>query len=205
MIKKKNKKKGDEIVKEANNKTSSEKEVTVAETEILDDGTANQTPEATSDDAIVDSEAKKLEDALNKQEEYLNQLYLVRADFDNFRRRNQNVRKESYDDGTVAFATTLLPVIDNLERALDAAKETSDTSLKEGIDMVYRQLLQAFEKRGITTIERLGEVFDPNLENAVMQGSESDGKPGSVCEIFQKGYKLDDRVLRHSMVKVVPQ
>ncbi|NLO84638.1 MAG: nucleotide exchange factor GrpE [Clostridiales bacterium] len=156
-------------------------------------------------DTVTGEIADALAAAVSKQEEYLNMAQRVQADFDNFRRRNQNVRKESFDDGTRAFATTLLPVIDNFERAISAATDSSDTALKEGVQMVHRQLCDAFEKRGITTIDRKGEAFDPNLENAVMQGSADDGEPGTVCEVFQKGYQMEGVVLRHAMVKVVPE
>lgn len=142
--------------------------------------------------------------ALAKQEEYLNMAQRVQADFENFRRRNQNVRKEAYDDGARAFATTLLPVLDNLERAIAAAQQSPDESLRSGVEMVHRQLCEAFEKRGIKTIDRKGEKFDPAFENAVMQGAPEDGEPGTVCEVFQKGYELEGMVLRHAMVKVVP-
>ncbi len=146
-----------------------------------------------------------LQAAQTKQEEYLTMAQRVQADFENFRRRNQNVRKEAYDDGARNFATTMLPVLDNMERAIEAAKETADPSLKEGVEMVYRQFCEVFEKHGITCINRLGEPFDPNLENAVMQGAAEDGEPGTVCEVLQKGYQMGASVLRHAMVKVVPE
>lgn len=152
-----------------------------------------------------DPAAEALAAAIAKQEEYLNMAQRVQADFENFRRRNQNVRKEAFDEGARAFATTLLPVIDNMERAIAAAANTTDESLKSGVEMVYRQLVECFEKRGITAIDRLGEPFDPNLENAVMQGSPDEGEPGTVCAVLQKGYQLDGMVLRHAMVKVVPE
>lgn len=151
------------------------------------------------------AQSEALAAAIAKQEEYLDMAQRVQADFENFRRRNQNVRKEAYDDGTRAFATTLLPVIDNLERAIAAAANSPDESLRSGVEMVYRQLCECFEKRGITTIDRLGETFDPNLENAVMQGTAEEGEPGTVCAVFQKGYQLDGIVLRHAMVKVVAE
>ena len=128
--------------------------------------------------------------AVAKQEEYLAMAQRVQADFENFRRRNQNVRKEAFDD---------------LERAILAAAESPDESLRSGVEMVYRQLCEAFEKRGITPIDRLGERFDPNLENAVMQGAPEDGEPGTVCAVLQKGYQMEGMVLRHAMVKVVPE
>lgn len=145
--------------------------------------------------------------AEQKRDEYLAMAQRVQADFENFRRRNQNVRKEAFDDGARAFATTLLPVIDNLERAITAAGENAGEgdSLKSGVEMVLRQMCEAFEKRGITPISRQGEKFDPNLENAVMQGAPEDGEPGTVCEVLLKGYQMEGTVLRHAMVKVVPE
>ena len=156
-------------------------------------------------EAPAEPENAELAAALAKQEEYLNMAQRVQADFDNFRRRNQNVRKEAFDEGARAFAQTLLPVLDNLERALAAAASSPDESLKSGVDMVLRQLTDAFDKRGIKPIERKGEKFDPALENAVMQGTAEDGEPGTVCEVLQKGYQMDGAVLRHAMVKVVPE
>lgn len=166
---------------------------------------ADATQEAAEENAQAAVTAEMLAAAVAKQEEYLTMAQRVQADFENFRRRNQNVRKDAFDDGTRAFATTLLPVVDNLERAILAAAESPDEALRSGVEMVYRQLCEAFEKRGITTIDRKGEAFDPNLENAVMQGAPEDGEPGTVCEVFQKGYQLEGVVLRHAMVKVVPE
>ena len=143
--------------------------------------------------------------ALAQAEEYLNLAQRVQADFENFRRRNQSVRSEAFDDGARAFIATLLPVVDNLERAVGAAEASPDPALREGVEMVCRQLLEAFEKRGVQPICRLGERFDPNLENAVLQGNPEDGEPGAVCEVLQKGYQMGDAVLRHAMVKVVPE
>ena len=146
----------------------------------------------------------ELDEARKNADTYLNMAQRVQADFENYRRRNQNSMRESFDDGASAFATTLLPVIDNLERAIAAAAESPDPSLKSGVEMIQRQLVEAFEKRGITAIERLGQPFDPNLENAIMQGTPEDGEPGTVCQVFQKGYQMKDKLLRAAMVKVVP-
>lgn len=161
--------------------------------------------ETTEETSEPNEQEAALKEALAKQEEYLTLAQRIQADFENFRRRNRNVRAEAFDEGAAAFATTLLPVLDNLERAIAAAENTSDESLKVGVEMVYRQLCDCFTKRGITVVDRKGEPFDPKLENAVMQGTEEDGEPGTVCEVFQKGYMLGESVLRHAMVKVVPQ
>ena len=187
---------------EVENKPVTEVDIETAEAA---DGAAEAVETEAVEEAAPTVSAEELAAAIAKQEEYLNMAQRVQADFENFRRRNQNVRKEAFDDGARAFATTLLPVIDNLERAIAAAQNSTDESLKSGVEMVYRQLVEAFEKRGITAIDRKGEKFDPNLENAVMQGAPEDGEPGTVCEVFQKGYQLEGMVLRHAMVKVVPE
>ena len=147
---------------------------------------------------------EELDAAKAKADEYLTLAQRVQADFDNFRRRNESVRAYAYNEGIRALAATLLPVMDNLERAVDAAKDSPDAQLKEGVGLVLRQLGDVFQKQGITPIDRLGEKFDPNLENALMQGAPEDGEPGTVCQVFQKGYQIGKNVLRHAMVKVVP-
>ena len=147
---------------------------------------------------------EELDAAKAKADEYLTLAQRVQADFDNFRRRNESDRADAYNEGIRALAATLLPVMDNLERAVDAAKDSPDTQLKEGVGLVLRQLGDVFQKQGITPIDRLGEKFDPNLENALMQGTPEDGEPGTVCQVFQKGYQIGKNVLRHAMVKVVP-
>ena len=166
--------------------------------------------QAPEEDGAVDAQEISLEElqsqleaAQKQSEEYLNMAQRVQADFENFRRRNNAARADSFEEGARAFIQTILPVMDNLERAL--AAESSDPALKEGVSMVYRQLSEALEKRGVTVIDRMGEKFDPNLENAVMQGTSEEGEPGAVCAVLQKGYKMGDFVLRHAMVKVVAE
>ena len=176
-----------------------------AKTEAMDaDAAKEPAAEQAEEHPKLDLKAA-LEAAVAKQEEYLGIAQRARADFENFRRRNENVRKDAFDDGTRTFATTLLPVVDNLERAILAAADSPDEALRSGVEMVYRQLCEAFEKRGIQSIDRLGQPFDPKLENAVMQGEPDEGEPGTVCAVLQKGYQLDGVVLRHAMVKVVPE
>lgn len=145
----------------------------------------------------------ELEAARRQSDEYLALAQRVQADFENFRRRNASVRADSFEDGARAFIQTILPVMDNIERAL--AVESTDEALKNGVSMVYRQLWEALEKRGVSVIDRQGEKFDPNLENAVLQGTAEEGEPGTVCAVLQKGYRMGDFVLRHAMVKVVAE
>ena len=162
---------------------------------VSEDGAAVQTE--------IDDLQKQLEAAKKQSDEYLNMAQRVQADFENFRRRNNAVRADAYEDGASAFIKTILPVMDNLERAL--AAESADAALHEGVSMVHRQLSEALEKRGVTVIDCAGEKFDPRLEDAVMQADASEGEPGTVCLVLQKGYQLGDVVLRHAMVKVVAE
>jgi Molecular chaperone GrpE (heat shock protein) len=187
------------------NKMSKKKDVPQSE-EALQPETVPAENEQAEETNIADDIAElrtQLEEAVKQREEYLNLAQRVQADFENFRRRNSGVRAEAYEDGARAFIKTILPVIDNLERAL--AAESNDQALKEGVTLVYRQLSDVLEKRGVTVIDRTGEKFDPALENAVMQGTADEGEPGTVCAVLQKGYRMGDFVLRHAMVKVVAE
>ena len=163
-----------------------------------------QPAEAQDPEAEIISDLKPLlEASRQKAEEYLNLAQRVQADFDNFRRRNQSVRADAFEDGARELVKTLLPVVDNLERAL--AAESTDDTLKAGVAMVYKQLMDVLAKRGVETIDRPGEAFDPNLETAVLQGTEEDGEKGTVCQVLQKGYRMGGVILRSAMVKVVPE
>lgn len=146
---------------------------------------------------------EKLKAAQALAEEYLGMAQRVQADFENYRRRTKATRAEAFEDGAREFIKQLLPVVDNLERAI--AQESGDEALLTGVKLVYRQLMEALEKRGVTAIDRAGEKFDPNLENAVLQGDSSEGEPGTVCAVLQKGYQMGEAVLRHAMVKVVAE
>lgn len=170
--------------------------------------TAEMGGESAEETAVHNEEALrdlqgKLESAVKKADEYLDLAQRVQADFDNFRRRNQSVRADAFEEGAKEFIKTLLPVIDNLERAL--AAPSADEALHTGVQMVLKQMGDVLSKRGVTVIDRRGEKFDPMQENAVMQGTSDDGEPGTVCEVLQKGYALGHSVLRHAVVKVVPE
>ena len=154
-------------------------------------------------ETVEEMQEDELAKAQKQADEYLNLAQRVQADFDNFRKRNKATRAEAYEEGARDFIKNLLPVVDNLERAL--TQPTEDESFKTGVNMIYRQLMDTLEKRGVETIDRQGEKFDPNLENAVMQGTADEGEPGTVCTVLQKGYKMGEFVLRHAMVKVVEE
>lgn len=148
---------------------------------------------------------QELDQANAKVAEYLSMAQRIQADFENFRKRNEAVRSEAYADGKKDVATAMLQVLDNLERAVEASSGSGDESLKNGVALVLKQMNEVYQKLEVTPINRLGEKFDPNLENAILQGAPEDGEPGTVCQVLQKGYRMGDKVLRHAMVKVVPE
>jgi len=182
--------------------TEQEKETApAAETEAPAEKTEETVPEAETKDPAQQA----LDEANAKANEYLALAQRVQADFENYRRRNESIRTDAYADGRKDTAALMLPVLDNLERAVAAAAESPDDALKNGVEMVLKQMTDVYGKLDVKPIDRLGEKFDPNLENAIMQGTEEDGEPGTVCQVLQKGYLIGDKVLRHAMVKVVPE
>lgn len=184
-------------------KTAFEPEEEMTE-EVSADTTEDQAEtEPETEDA--DPMQKALDEANAKANEYLALAQRVQADFENYRRRNENVRSDAYADGRKDTAALMLPVLDNLERAVDAAEGSQDEALRNGVEMVLKQMTEAYGRMDVKPISRLGEKFDPNLENAILQGTEEDGDPGTVCQVLQKGYMIGDKVLRHAMVKVVPE
>jgi len=161
--------------------------------------TAEETAEQVVDVAALQEELEKTK---AQCDEYLDLAQRKQAEFANYRRRTEGVRQEAFDDGRRDAIDKLLPIIDNIERALAAAGE-GEEGLKAGVEMVLRQTKETFAKMGVEEIDPIGQPFDAELHNAVMQGSEDEGEPGTVCMVLQKGYKLGNRVIRHAMVKVV--
>ena len=192
-------KKQEEILEE---KVNTEEETAANEPEAE---AAAETPAEEVKAEEEDPAQKALDEANAKVTEYLQLAQRVQADFENFRRRNETVRADAYADGRKDVAAVMLPVLDNLERAVEAAAGSPDEALKNGVEMVLKQMTDAYGKLDVKPIDRMGEKFDPNLENAILQGTEEDGEPGTVCQVLQKGYMIGDKVLRHAMVKVVPE
>ena len=162
----------------------------------------NQQPEQEACEVDIKALQEELEKAKAQSDEYLDLAQRKQAEFANYRRRTEGIRAEAYDDGRRDAIAQLLPVVDNLERALAAAGEEGN-ALKSGVEMVLRQTRDALTKMGVEEIDPQGQPFDAELMNAVMQGSADEGEPGTVCMVLQKGYKLGERVIRHAMVKVV--
>lgn len=165
-----------------------------------DPATIDEEPVSEEEEPVSRQEYNQLKDEL---EDMKNKLLRTQADFDNFRRRTKIEQETAAKYRSQRLAEELLPAIDNFERALEVEPENDDAkSLLKGVEMVYNQLQQALEKEGITPIEAVGQPFDPNLHQAIMQVEEPEYESNIVVEEMQRGYQLKDRVIRPSMVKV---
>ncbi len=122
------------------------------------------------------------------------------AEYDNFRKRSQKERESLYNDIKADTLLKFLPVYDNLERAL--AQETADEAYRKGVEMIMTQFNATMEKLGVTEIEAAGQKFDPAFHNAVMHIEDESFGENEVVEVFQKGFKLNDKIIRFAMVKV---
>ena len=139
--------------------------------------------------------------ALEKEKADLNDKFLrICAEYDNFRKRSQKEKDALYGDIKANTVTQFLPVYDNLERALK--QNTEDEAYKKGVEMIMTQFCTTLEKMGVTEIKCLGEKFDPTMHNAVMHVDDEEKGENEIVEVFQKGFKLGDKVIRFAMVKV---
>ena len=119
------------------------------------------------------------------------------------RRRNACIRAESIDEGERETVKSLIGALDSFERAMKVAQETGESGpFADGVALVFRQFNDTLCKIGLCEIAALGEKFDPELHNAIMQAPAEDAESGTVTEVLQKGYKLKDKIVRHAMVKV---
>ncbi len=167
----------------------------------VDTGAENTAATAVLED--LESLRIRAETAERERDEFLALLQRTRADFENYQKRVQRdlQQERRYWHGTVALE--LLPALDNLERATTAASQAGETGpLVQGVAMVQTQLLEALRRHGITRIEALGQPFDPNLHQAVMQQPSADQPPNTVIQVLEHGYLIHDRVLRPASVVV---
>ena len=122
------------------------------------------------------------------------------ADYDNFRKRSQKEKEQSYGNGKADAVEKLLPVYDNLERALN--QETADEAYKKGVEMTMTQLISIFEGLGVEIFGNIGDTFDPNIHNAVMHTEDDTVAENTITQVFQKGFKLGEKIVRFAMVQV---
>ena len=122
------------------------------------------------------------------------------AEYDNFRKRTIKEKEASYGNGKADAVAKMLPIYDNLERALN--QETSDAAYKKGVEMTMNELLKIFGTLGVEVFGNVGDAFDPNLHNAVMHIENEEFPENSLSAVFQKGFKIGDKVVRFAMVQV---
>ena len=150
--------------------------------------------------------ADKKQDALNEKiAELEDKVKRQMAEFDNFRKRTDKEKNAMFETGAKSVIEKILPVVDNFERGLASVpEEEKGTPFAEGMEMIYKQLIGELEKMEVKPIPAVGEEFDPNLHNAVMQVESDEYESGVIAQELQKGYTYRDSVVRHSMVGVVP-
>lgn len=156
---------------------------------------------------LVEEDISALRDRLKEKEteaaEYLDSLQRLQADFENYKKRTLKEQTEFLQVASKNLILELIPVVDNLERALNAGKEAKDSnSLSKGVEMVYAQLMDILEKAGVSEINPQGEEFNPHHHEAVMQVNSDKHADNTIVEVLQKGYLLKGRLLRPASVKV---
>ncbi len=152
---------------------------------------------AAAEEAKEPSEVEKLQAELADAKD---QLLRKIAEFDNFRKRTQKEKEAIYPQAKADTVEKFVPIIDNFERAL--ACECADPEFKKGIDMIYASFMDVMKQCSVETVGAVGDSFDPNIHNAVMHIEDEQYGENTIVEVFQKGYKIGDRVVRYAMVKV---
>lgn len=161
---------------------------------------SEKTVEEKSEAALLQEKVDELQAKLTETE---GRTLRLQADFENYKRRVQMDKQAADKYRAQSLVSDILPALDNFERAMQVeATDEQTQSLLQGMEMVHRQLLEALTKEGVEVIEAVGKQFDPNEHQAIMQVEDSEFESNAVVEEFQKGYKLKDRVIRPSMVKV---
>ena len=180
------------------NKNNEELEKEQAEEASEENTQSEKTEEAPSEE--ISAEQKRIEELEKQLGDEKDKYLRVAAEYDNFRKRSVNDRINAVADAQAKVITEILSVIDNFERAMDA--ECSDENYKKGVEMIFKQYTGILDKLGVTEIKALGEPFDPNIHHAVNQVEDENFGENTVCQVFQKGYKLGDKVIRCAMVVV---
>lgn len=150
-----------------------------------------------------DKENKKIAELENALKESEDKYIRMLAEYDNFKKRTQKEKESLYKEGIADSVANLLTVLDNLDRAAAVDVEKSDAqSVVDGVNKILEQAKEVFSKMGVEEIPAKGEKFDPGLHNAVMHEDNDELDENTVSEVFLKGYKMGDKIIRHSMVKV---
>src|SRR4051812_15151698 len=156
---------------------------------------------STEDEAAPDSNGAASTDAEDKAAEYLALAQRTQADFENFRKRAVKDMAAAGARAKAGLIRELLPVVDNIERALGAVDD-SDDGVGQGLKLVYAELEGVLSRNGVVAMEPTGEVFDPNVHEAISTRPAGDAESGTVVEVVEKGYKLDETIIRPARVVV---
>ena len=196
----------EEAVKEAVENAEAMAEENAKPSEEASAETSNESSEESSKEEKEGKKPfKKKEKKKDKRDEQIEQLTdrVTRqmAEFENFRRRTDQEKAQMFGNGQKAIVEKILPVVDNFERGLATVEEGADP-FADGMLMIYKQLLTTLEEIGVKPIEAVGQEFNPDFHNAVMHVEDEEVGENIVVEEFQKGYMMNDSVVRHSMVKV---
>ena len=185
-----------EDIKDTTTEETSANEQEVREEAAAEETVAEEHAEA-KEEAVVDEKDEKITELNNR-------LMRLQADFDNFRRRTQGEKEQLSGFVTAGVVGKFLKVLDNFERAEASAEKTADLeSLLTGMKQIRRQFEEVFKELGVEEIVAQDAKFDPNLHEAVMRGQNPDMEDETIDMVFEKGYKLHDRVIRHSKVRVI--
>ena len=156
-----------------------------------------------TDPAEAGSVPEETVDELTRQrDEYLDSLRRLKAEFDNFRKRTENERAAQAARASESLVKELLPVLDDLERALEAAEQHEEAKLEDGVRLVHRSLVDALQKEGLAEIETDGR-FDPHVHEALLSQPDDEKESGAILDVLQKGYRIGDKVIRPARVIVV--
>jgi molecular chaperone GrpE len=164
----------------------------------------NNENESNEADAVAIEDLEKLRAKAEERDQFLALLQRTQAEFENYQKRNQREREQEWRYRGESIARDLLGILDNLDRAIDAAHQAKESGpLVKGVELVQTQFLDMLKRHGITIIAvEEGQPFDPNVHEAVMQKPSKDLPPNTVAQVFQKGFMLHDRVLRPASVVV---
>ncbi len=143
-----------------------------------------------------------LEAALKERDTLRDQLLRAAADFDNYRKRIDRERRDLVDYAATELIAEVLPVLDDLERALEQPSTPEVAAYRQGVELVHRKMVDLLKKRGVTPIAAAGEMFDPNVHEAVVHEVSDAHEEGTITGELRRGYRLKDRLLRPAMVKV---
>lgn len=172
------------------------------ENNVVENEKVNQeeTKKDTKENNTIEKLKAQLKEEKEKSDEYYEHLKRNMAEFDNFKKRISKEKDMMYNTISASVISELLPILDNFEKALNS--ESTDESYKNGMAMIYGQLIDALNKIGVEEIEALNTTFDPNFHEAVMHVEDENFGEKEVVEVFRKGYKIGDKIIRHAMVKV---